>query len=345
MNEIENIKSELISLYYSLKSAFPFFNKDNLINLEENFSVLSLIKDIKELLLNNKNFCSNKELKNYYHQLENQLRKTEYDNKYYLSEIMYLKLQVTSLEIKLYAYRDLEKELKDLKSKVKFEEGRFLENEKKDNEIIILRKENSTIKKRLMFLEFKNKKFEEKKNEYKEKNKKLESILKNMKQKINILEKIKLKNNEIRTRNLLFFNNNKTIYSSHSKMDFKSQTNNDIDYFFTKLDNQNNISMKTFRHNSNNRDTDIRNLSNIYSAKNDYFVIENHKDKSNFGKNNKVFDETFNNIINKINSKKIKIPFKKEFTDIIKKKNNKSIIRKLNHITDENKNSLYNLIL
>ena len=196
-----------------------------------------------------------------------------------------------------------------------------------------------------MFLEFKNKKFEEKKNEYKEKNKKLESILKNMKQKINILEKIKLKNNEIRTRNLLFFNNNKTIYSSHSKMDFKSQTNNDIDYFFTKLDNQNNISMKTFRHNSNNRDTDIRNLSNIYSAKNDYFVIENHKDKSNFGKNNKVFDETFNNIINKINSKKIKIPFKKEFTDIIKKKNNKSIIRKLNHITDENKNSLYNLIL
>ena len=196
-----------------------------------------------------------------------------------------------------------------------------------------------------MFLEFKNKKFEEKKNEYKEKNKKLESILKNMKQKINILEKIKLKNNEIRTRNLLFFNNNKTIYSSHSKMDFKSQTNNDIEHFFTKLDNQNNISMKTFRHNSNNRDTDIRNLSNIYSAKNDYFVIENHQDKSNFGKNNKVFDETFNNIINKINSKKIKIPFKKEFTDIIKKKNNKSIIRKLNHITDENKNSLYNLIL
>ena len=196
-----------------------------------------------------------------------------------------------------------------------------------------------------MFLEFKNKKFEEKKNEYKEKNKKLESILKNMKQKINILEKIKLKNNEIRTRNLLFFNNNKTIYSSHSKMDFKSQTNNDIEHFFTKLDNQNNISMKTFRHNSNNKDTDIRNLSNIYSAKNDYFVIENHKDKSNFGKNNKVFDETFNNIINKINSKKIKIPFKKEFTDIIKKKNNKSIIRKLNQITDENKNSLYNLIL
>ena len=198
-----------------------------------------------------------------------------------------------------------------------------------------------------MFLEFKNKKFEEKKNEYKEKNKKLESILKNMKQKINLLEKIKLKNNEIRTRNLLFFNNNnnKTIYSSHSKMDFKSQTNNDIEHFFTKLDNQNNISMKTFRHNSNNRDTDIRNLSNIYSAKNDYFVIENHKDKSNFGKNNKVFNETFNNIINKINSKKIKIPFKKEFTDIIKKKNNKSIIRKLNHITDENKNSLYNLIL
>ena len=196
-----------------------------------------------------------------------------------------------------------------------------------------------------MFLEFKNKKYEEKKNEYKEKNKKLESILKNMKQKINILEKIKLKNNEIRTRNLLFFNNNKTIYSSHSKMDLKSQTNNDIDHFFTKLDNQNNISIKTFRHNSNNRDIDIRNLSNIYSAKNDYFVIENHKDKSNFGKNNKVFDETFNNIINKINSKKIKIPFKKEFTDIIKKKNNKSIIRKLNHITDDNKYSLYNLIL
>ena len=197
-----------------------------------------------------------------------------------------------------------------------------------------------------MFLEFYNKKYEEKKKDYKEKIKKLENIIQNLNKKISLLEKIKLKNNETRTRNLLFFNNNKTIYSSHSKIDLKSQTNNDIDHFYTKLDNQNNISIKTFRNNSNHKDTDIRNLSNIYSSKNDYFLIENHKNKSNFTKNNKVFDVTFNNIINKFNNnKKIKLPFKKEFTDIIKNKKNKSISRKLNHDTDDNKTLLYNLIL
>ena len=346
MNEIENIKSELISLYNSLKDVLPFSDNDNIKNSKENISSLSLIKEIKELLLNNKSLYLIKELEDNYHQLENQLKKTEYDSKYYLSEIMFLQIQNASLEIKLCAYMNIEHELNELKSKVKFEEGRFLENERKDNEIIILRKENSTIKKRLMFLEFYNKKYEEKKKDYKEKIKKLENIIQNLNKKISLLEKIKLKNNETRTRNLLFFNNNKTIYSSHSKIDLKSQTNNDIDHFYTKLDNQNNISIKTFRNNSNHKDTDIRNLSNIYSSKNDYFLIENHNNKSNFAKNNKVFDVTFNNIINKFNNnKKIKLPFKKEFTDIIKNKKNKSISRKLNHDTDDNKTLLYNLIL
>ena len=40
----------------------------------------------------------------------------------------------------------IEEDYEDLKEKVRFEEGRFMENDRKDNEIIILRRENSNLK-------------------------------------------------------------------------------------------------------------------------------------------------------------------------------------------------------
>ena len=49
--------------------------------------------------------------------------------------------------MKLNAYMGLEEEYEELKEKVKYDGGKFLDNERKENEIIILRKENSSLKK------------------------------------------------------------------------------------------------------------------------------------------------------------------------------------------------------
>ena len=121
MNEIENIKNELISLYNSIKSdVSPEYNNNK--NPQNNFSALSLIKEIKELIYNN---CipSNTKLLKDYHQLESQIRKIEFDNKFLLSRLMSLKITNISLEIRLNAYISIENELDELKAKVKFEEG------------------------------------------------------------------------------------------------------------------------------------------------------------------------------------------------------------------------------
>ena len=338
MNEIETIKNELISLYNSIKNDFCSEHKI-INNLSNNFTALSLIKDIKELICNNKNILSNKNLLINYHQLENQLRKIECDNKFLIGEIMTLQIMNTSLDIKLNTYISIENELDELKARVKFEEGKFLQNERKDNEILILRKENSSLKKRLEFLELKNKRYEQKKIEYKQKIQNMENIIQKLNKKINLLQ-IKIKNKENKTRNF-FINNikiNKTIHSS-SKIDLKFKTSSNNGNLFSKLNNQKYAGIRSVRNNSD-KSTDIRNISNIFSPNNEYFLFEKHKNNSTFSRNNKIFDMTFNNIINKFNFKKIKIPFKKEFTDLIKKKGKESIKRKLNHETDENKNIL-----
>ena len=51
--------------------------------------------------------------------------------------------------MKLNAYMEMETEFEELKEKVKYEGGKFLNNERKDNEIMILRQENSILKKEI----------------------------------------------------------------------------------------------------------------------------------------------------------------------------------------------------
>lgn len=50
----------------------------------------------------------------------------------------------------------MEKEYRELKDKVKNKEGRFFKNERKDNQIIIIRAENTILKKTIDELEEKN---------------------------------------------------------------------------------------------------------------------------------------------------------------------------------------------
>ena len=78
------------------------------------------------------------------------------------------KLQKEAMENKIEEYIEMEEEFEEMKAKFKYENGRFLNNDRKDNEILILRSENSKLKnsitemeKNIMKLEKLN---EEKKN-------------------------------------------------------------------------------------------------------------------------------------------------------------------------------------
>ena len=84
-----------------------------------------------------------------YFQLENHIRKLEYDIRIFLQKEFQNKIKRDTLEMKLNAYMEMETEFEELKEKVKYEGGKFLNNERKDNEIMILRQENSILKKEI----------------------------------------------------------------------------------------------------------------------------------------------------------------------------------------------------
>ena len=206
MDENINLKNELLSLYKIIKNQISndkmptniIAQNNEDINKINSISLINYIKESIPLLINqnqnqnhnNKNNNNNSiQLENHYHQLENQLIKLEIDNKYYLKNLMRYKILKDALEMKLNAYMGLEEEYEELKEKVKYEGGKFLENDRKDNEIIILRRENSTLKQEISKLENKNKKYEIKNNEYKNKINELENIIDSYNKKISNLER------------------------------------------------------------------------------------------------------------------------------------------------------------
>ena len=222
MDETLQIKEELLSLYKEIKNYIPneklptgrTKNIENPNNIDS-LTLISYIKDAISLLINDefqnntntKNNCNiqsqselfnNKNINDIirdYLQLENQLIKLENDNKYYIKYYLHYKIQKEVLEMKLNAYMSLEDEYEELKEKVKYENGKFLENDRKDNEIIILRQENSSLKKDIVKLENLNKSIEDKNKEYQKKIKIYEKDIGIFKNKIINLEKILKDNN------------------------------------------------------------------------------------------------------------------------------------------------------
>ncbi len=81
--------------------------------------------------------------------------------------------------MKLNAYMAIEDVYEELREKVKYNNGRFLNNERKDNEIIILRKENSSLKKDITKFELKIKRKEEQIKQDQKIIKEMQKILKN----------------------------------------------------------------------------------------------------------------------------------------------------------------------
>ena len=94
------------------------------------------------------------------------------------------KLQIDAMENKIEEYMEMEDEFEEMKTKLKYEDGRFLNNDRKDNEIIIIRGENSILKNEINKLEEHIKNIENEKNEKEKKINELNSQLEQLKNKI-----------------------------------------------------------------------------------------------------------------------------------------------------------------
>ena len=104
---------------------------------------------------------------------ENILKKLE-EKERFLTKIRFQdKLQKEAMENKISEYMDMEDEFEEMKTKLKYEDGRFLNNDRKDNEIIIIRSENSKLKNTIDELEKENLKLQ---NLTEEQNKKINSL-------------------------------------------------------------------------------------------------------------------------------------------------------------------------
>jgi len=309
-SENEEIKQELYSLYKTILKNYTNELYSSEIQDISSYTILSLISNIRVFI---KEIIS---LNNYYKenlsQQENMIKKLEFDVKYYLKNLLHYKIQNNSLEIKLNAFVSMEEDYEELKAKVKFEGGKFLENDRKDNEIIILRNENSRIKKEIKKLESQKIVIE---SEYNEKIKKLENDNMILNKKILDLEK--------RHRE----NNNDFNSSVNLKLNVKESKDNIANKKLKKnnfnLSNVHNIINFT----NNNFINNNKKLVNFHSPKDDLLYMERSRNKYNNKTtvNSNLFTATYNKIINGMNNNnKVLFPFKKEF-NLIKYTRNKSI--------------------
>jgi hypothetical protein len=203
-------------------------------------------------------------------QLESHSKKLESDIKYYIKKVFTYQIQKDSLENKVKAYMEIEEEYEELKEKVKYENGKFLNNDRKDNEIIILRRENSNLKKEINKLEEKSKNFENKYNN-------AEDVIKGLKLKVAQLNKkieemkgeidsIKIRNKTINESNIegsLNLNNlniNKNIVEHYNK----TMEKNSMDRINIIGNSKINIHLRQGLTNNNSPSNNL----NIESAKN-----------------------------------------------------------------------------
>jgi hypothetical protein len=338
MSEGNNkIKEELFSLFKGIKDDIPNdklpLNKKSLQNIStlDSITLITYIKESLPLLINHKiseaitqnnNDMSieldENTLKKEYHQLENQLKKLEKDNRYYLQLYLKSEIQKKVLDMKLNAYLYLEEEYEDLKEKVKYEGGKFLDNERKDNEIYILRAENSSLKKEIVNLE----------NIIKKKDRKIKEYMQTIKDLQNNIEKLnnKIFNLKKFTKKDINLNNYYSTNSKNKKQETLGRNNSMIDLnlkngenIFNKLEHFHKIETKNIFKN------DIRNIKSIHprtiklnrkiifnSPKNESMRIDNNKNTSNSNISiNTANTQLFATICNKLqknNKRNVKIP-------------------------------------
>ena len=70
-------------------------------------------------------------------------------NRYHIKQNFLKQTKIDILENEIDSYIEMEEEYEEMKEKYRYENGKFLNNERKENEILILRAENSNLKKKI----------------------------------------------------------------------------------------------------------------------------------------------------------------------------------------------------
>ena len=275
-------------------------------------------------------------------QLESHIRKLEYDIRLFLQKEFQNKIKRDTLEMKLNAYMEMETEFEELKEKVKYEGGKFLNNERKDNEIMILRQENSILKKEIQKCKENSDLYESKIKSEQETINELKKQISSLNKKVTKIEKenIKQPNNNNSSINININNNgnssskwiikqdNKEITNINNKNNISSNNNsinpnsNTGSNFSLKKRRINNFTKNYRKYNSNRGNNTTNNYNfQVRSKFNNYekrgysgFQTKNHKSHSrgiNNVEGNNAFTATYSKIISNLFSKN-KTPNKRD---------------------------------
>ena len=339
------IKEDLYMLYLELKETLTSKNislsKDQLSEAINTTSVNIIIEYIREMIniLINTKFPKKEEIiinrtkdekDREISQMENQIRKLEYDIKFLLQKEFQNKIKRDTLEMKVNSYMEMENEFEELKEKVKYQGGEFLNNERKDNEIIILRQENGILKKEIEKHEINNKKYESKIKSEQETIQDLTNQISLLNKKVSKLELlISQKENSIQpnTNNSssinININNNgnsssKWIIKQENQDHHNNNNNNNYNSNNPNLNSFTNYKIKTRKinnftknnakysiSNSNNNNLNMGKRYSRYGAGYTGFQTKNHKGMNTIDNNN-AFTNTYNKILNNLCVKDIK---------------------------------------
>ena len=244
--------------------------------------------DKKQYLSSNSNLSLNKDEKKEmnFAEYESIIRNLESKQRILTKNYFQQKLQIDAMENKIEEYMEMEDEFEEMKTKLKYEDGRFLNNDRKDNEILIIRGENSILKTEINKLEEKVKSMEEMLNS---KEKKIQEINTE-------LEKIKNK----------FEQKNETNISPSININIRnvhSNNNNDLN---NETDNSN---IKKSNYNPNRNSTNfITNSKFFYNYVNEQISLNNKKNtfSSKKKKDNKNYYRNKTSKDKKLLSQKIK---------------------------------------
>ena len=321
------IKGELTKKNFELKKS----QLQEIVNSTHPSTILNYIRELFYMLINIKlppekeNSEINKKIlskdkhnkSKEYFQLENHIKKLEHDIRIILQREFQNKIKRDSLEMKLGAYMEMEKEFEELKEKVKYEGGKFLNNERKDNEIMILRQENSILKNEI-------KKYKDNNELYESKIKLEQKTITELKNKISSLNK---KLSKIEKENIKQPNNN------NSSINININNNgNSSSKWIIKQENQEILNIK----NNNITNNNSRNPNYIKSSS---FALKKRRIK-NFTKNyRKINSNIGHHITNNYNFQirtKFHNNYDKRANSGFQTKNHKSHSRCINSIKINN---------
>ena len=279
---------------------------------EKNFVNLYQNKNI------NKEVSSTQEKELY----ENLLKKLENKERILVKKELQYLLQKEALENKIIEFIKMEDEFEEMKIKFKYEDGRFLKNDRKENEIIILKSENSNLKKNILKNEENMKRIE---NLLQEK----EKIIVDLTQNLNAVKaEMEKKEKDLKILNTQKINSNN--FSNYQKT---KNTKNKLIFNYNN-DISNNYSSINYNYNYDN------NNSSKFDRKNLYKIISQNIKPENDNKENSTRNDYKYDIFHKY------FPYKKNINNNCVKLNdfsmnhhNKSCIVDQNYLLNSSNNN------